>query len=92
MRNAVVINQKDARNQDVLYAYVAGHQSLPQTDGRDFKPESPEYMIPSYMVQIEEVPLTSNGKVDRKKLLALDVTDQASIGRKIKDQQKLRET
>ncbi|MFZ7997812.1 phosphopantetheine-binding protein, partial [Bacillus velezensis] len=33
----------------------------------------------------QEVPLTSNGKVDRKKLLALDVTDQASIGRKIKE-------
>ncbi|WP_415273258.1 phosphopantetheine-binding protein, partial [Bacillus siamensis] len=43
------------------------------------------YMIPSYIVQIEEVPLTGNGKVDRKKLLALDVTDQASIGRKIKE-------
>ncbi|MBO3788806.1 non-ribosomal peptide synthetase, partial [Bacillus amyloliquefaciens] len=86
VRNAVVINQKDARNQDVLYAYVAGHQSLPPTDLKEFLSlKVPEYMIPSYIVQIEEVPLTSNGKVDRKKLLALDVTDQASIGRKIKE-------
>ncbi|MFZ7747203.1 phosphopantetheine-binding protein [Bacillus velezensis] len=86
VRNAVVINQKDARNQDVLYAYVAEHQSLPPTDLKEFLSlKVPEYMIPSYIVQIEEVPLTSNGKVDRKKLLALDVTDQASIGRKIKE-------
>ncbi|MFT3653585.1 D-alanine--D-alanyl carrier protein ligase [Bacillus sp. B01(2024)] len=86
VRNAVVINQKDARNQDVLYAYVAGHQSLPPTDLKEFlSRKMPEYMIPSYIVQIEEVPLTGNGKVDRKKLLALDVTDQASIGRKIKE-------
>ncbi|MEC2314446.1 amino acid adenylation domain-containing protein, partial [Bacillus velezensis] len=86
VRNAVVINQKDARNQDVLYAYVTGHQSLPPTDLKEFLSlKVPEYMIPSYIVQIEEVPLTSNGKVDRKKLLALDVTDQASIGRKIKE-------
>ncbi|MFP2988546.1 non-ribosomal peptide synthetase, partial [Bacillus velezensis] len=86
VRNAVVINQKDARNQDVLYAFVAGHQSLPPTDLKEFLSlKVPEYMIPSYIVQIEEVPLTSNGKVDRKKLLALDVTDQASIGRKIKE-------
>ncbi|MDY7906996.1 AMP-binding enzyme, partial [Bacillus sp. AG1] len=63
VRNAVVINQKDARNQDVLYAYVAGHQSLPPTDLKEFLSlKVPEYMIPSYIVQIEEVPLTSNGK------------------------------
>lgn len=30
--------------------------------------EIPDYMIPSYFVQLEHIPLTSNGKVDRKAL------------------------
>ena len=28
----------------------------------------PDYMIPSYFIQVDSIPLTSNGKVDREKL------------------------
>ena len=30
--------------------------------------ELPEYMIPSYVMEIEEIPLTVNGKTDKKAL------------------------
>ncbi|MFD1909022.1 phosphopantetheine-binding protein [Paenibacillus rhizoplanae] len=28
----------------------------------------PDYMVPSYLVEVEQIPLTANGKVDRKAL------------------------
>ena len=30
--------------------------------------ELPDYMIPSYFIQLEKMPLTPNGKIDRKAL------------------------
>ncbi len=41
-------------------------------DGRDMrellKRKLPEYMIPSYYIKLEKLPVTANGKIDRKEL------------------------
>ena len=36
-------------------------------------------MIPEKMIQVEEIPLNPNGKVDRKRLLDITQTDYVSI-------------
>jgi amino acid adenylation domain-containing protein len=42
------------------------------------KQHLPEYMQPSVYVVVEEIPLTVNGKVDRRKLLAIEIESEAA--------------
>ena len=66
---SVVITRKDSDGQPQLVAYMVTKQELHQDLIRTFlKTKLPEYMIPSIFVTLEEIPLTKNGKVDRKSL------------------------
>ena len=59
----------------VAYAVPAGDQALtPHELRRHLAERVPDYMIPAFIVLLESIPLTPNGKVDRK---ALPSPDQA---------------
>jgi amino acid adenylation domain-containing protein/non-ribosomal peptide synthase protein (TIGR01720 family) len=69
---AVVIAREEAGMEKRLVAYVvseAGKEGL-TTSGmrRHLKGKLPEHMIPSAFVMMESLPITSNGKMDRKAL------------------------
>ena len=75
IREAVITAFEDETGGKSLCAYVV--QTLHVTSVQKFNigelraylsKTLPEYMIPSYFVQLESIPLTANGKVDRKKL------------------------
>ncbi|ELR72267.1 Long-chain-fatty-acid--CoA ligase [Fulvivirga imtechensis AK7] len=52
-----------------MVAYFVSEISISVEELRNFLlGKLPEYMLPSYFVHMEELPLTQNGKVDRKKL------------------------
>ena len=71
-----VIARVDTPGEKRLVAYVAPHQhcTLTISDLRHYlKAKLPEYMMPQAFVMLEEMPLTSNGKVDRRALKALDL-------------------
>ncbi|NOQ26058.1 MAG: amino acid adenylation domain-containing protein [Bacteroidales bacterium] len=52
-----------------LCAYLVTNENFNQEDIRSYLSSSlPDYMIPSYFVELDKIPLTSNGKVNRKVL------------------------
>lgn len=70
IKQAVVL-LKDIENngKEDLIAYFASSNKESATEIKSFLKESlPEYMIPSFFVEVEEIPLMLNGKIDKKAL------------------------
>ena len=84
VRDAVVIVREDVPGDKRLVAYVVAAQNeaeLTDSELRSFlKEKLPEYMVPSAYVVLDEIPLTPNGKVDRRGLPAPDEARPALEG------------
>ena len=85
VRDAVVIAREDHPGDKRLVAYWTVREELPEEALPDveqlrdhLKAELPAYMVPSAFVKLEAMPLTPNGKVDRK---ALPVPDAEAVVR-----------
>jgi len=76
VQDAAVIAQADQSNQMRLIAYLVNKKEAGPLDLNDVKGELrkmlPEYMLPTEYVELDYLPLTANGKVDRKRLPKLD--------------------
>ncbi len=69
VKEAVVVPFDDENQEKYLCGYIVSEMEVNPKDIREFLAmELPEYMIPAYIVQIDEMPLTPNGKVDRRAL------------------------
>lgn len=74
VREAAVVAREGADGAKQLYAYYVGEPSLTAAQFRAMlSRELPDYMIPSYFIHLECIPLTPNGKIDLK---ALPVTEE----------------
>ena len=76
VREAVVVARDDLRGEKRLIGYVVtevGHAPSTYSRLRQQLAELlPDYMIPAVIVQLKQMPLTANGKVDRRALPAPD--------------------
>lgn len=68
IKSSAVAVKEDTRGK-VICAYYCGDPSLTSHDFKEFlQKELPEYMIPSYFVRMDEIPLSTNGKIDYLRL------------------------
>jgi thioesterase domain-containing protein/acyl carrier protein len=69
VRQAAVIVREDEIGDRRLVAYVVGEERVSISEMRaQLQGRLPEYMMPTAFVQMEELPQTPNGKLDRKAL------------------------
>ena len=79
VKESVAIVSEDGSAGKRIVAYVvpsldASHEAISTRSLRDFLSRSlPDYMIPSVFVLMDQLPLTRNGKVDRRALPAPDL-------------------
>jgi amino acid adenylation domain-containing protein/non-ribosomal peptide synthase protein (TIGR01720 family) len=69
IKQAVVVVRNDTQNRKQLVAYFQTESVLDIKDLKlNLQEKLPAYMIPSAYVKVDEFPLNSNGKIDRRKL------------------------
>ena len=69
--SAAVI-RKNKADENEICAYFTADRDLSPEDLRKTLSESlPEYMIPAHFIQMNQFPLTANGKIDKKRCLSL---------------------
>ncbi|MBO9205113.1 MULTISPECIES: amino acid adenylation domain-containing protein, partial [Niastella] len=70
---AVVVREDDKQNKQLIAYIVAATSVDPQAVLQHLQKSLPAYMVPSLLIPIEHLPLTSNGKVDRKQLASFAI-------------------
>ncbi len=70
VKQCVVVAREDVSGDKRLVAYLVPHKEAPSIDGlrKLLKKKLADYMIPSAFVILDQLPLSPNGKIDRKAL------------------------
>jgi len=69
IQEAVVVDFKDTSSDSYLCAYYVSNTELSVPELREYLlKDLPEYMVPAYFVRMKKIPVTINGKLDRKLL------------------------
>jgi len=80
LKEAAVVAREDNQGEKVLYAFFVSAQLLNVSDFRKFLLQVlPDYMVPAHFVQLDQIPLTPNGKIDRKLLVKMPIKTGNSI-------------
>jgi amino acid adenylation domain-containing protein len=77
VRQSVVVGQEDGQGNKRLVGYVVVEEGFDREALRGYLlGRLPEYMVPQFWMEMAVLPLTSNGKVDKKRLPAAGIEEQ----------------
>ena len=69
IKNCVVAKKQDEKGNEFLCAYYTKKEDIKQEEIRKILQKSlTNYMVPQYFMELEKMPYTPNGKIDRKLL------------------------
>lgn len=72
----VVVQPQTVNGDNTLVAYYVSDAEIDKAEMRRYlQTRLPEYMVPSFLVALEQLPLNTNGKIDRKALRGINEAD-----------------
>jgi amino acid adenylation domain-containing protein len=78
VRESAVITREDEKGDRRLVGYVVGERGVAAAElKRHLRERLPDYMIPEAVLVLESMPVTTSGKIDRKRLPALSDVRQS---------------
>lgn len=76
----VLMKESNNAKRKSLVAYVVSKDFFNKKEIESFvKSQLPDYMFPSVIVELEKMPLTTNGKIDKIKLKKLDISNLVEV-------------
>ncbi len=74
VKKCVVLPKQNGSADSFLVAYIVAKKEVSSDELKDYiRNLVPSYMIPSYFVFLDKIPINTNGKTDRKALLEMDI-------------------
>lgn len=75
VNNSGVVVTKGEAGQQILCAFYTGEEKDSMKLTKELRKNLPEHMVPQIMTRLETMPMSQNGKVDKKKLASMDIAD-----------------
>ncbi|HLP46801.1 MAG TPA: amino acid adenylation domain-containing protein, partial [Candidatus Kapabacteria bacterium] len=80
IKEAVAVAKESETKGTYLCAFFTAQKEIPVSDLRNsLINELPDYMIPRHFIQLEKMPLTQSGKIDRKNLLTIEPVKTSTL-------------